>query len=116
MRHYTQLLRAAAVAAVLIAIGGAAVAGPLEDAAAAYQRGDYATALQLLRPLGDEGDVTAQSILGSLYARGHGVPQNYTEALKWYRKRARACTHKSSSRVRFRAKRTLEPTSPDDRV
>ena len=29
---------------------------------------------------------------------------------------AMACTRKSSSRVRFRAKRTLEPTSPDDVV
>jgi hypothetical protein len=29
---------------------------------------------------------------------------------------AMACTHKSSGRVRFRAKRTLEPTSPNDRV
>jgi hypothetical protein len=28
----------------------------------------------------------------------------------------RACTHKSSSSVRFRAKQTLEPTSPNDRV
>jgi hypothetical protein len=28
----------------------------------------------------------------------------------------RACTHKSSSRVHFRAKQTLERTSPNDRV
>jgi hypothetical protein len=35
MGHYTQLLLAALTAAVLVAIGGAAVAGPLEDAAAA---------------------------------------------------------------------------------
>jgi Ku70/Ku80 beta-barrel domain len=30
--------------------------------------------------------------------------------------RSRACTHKSASRVRFRANRTLSRTSPNDRV
>ena len=43
---------------------GAAAAGPLEDATAAYQRGDYATALRLLRSLADHGDAIAQANLG----------------------------------------------------
>jgi hypothetical protein len=37
-------------------------------------------------------------------------------AFKRFEKSVRACTHKSSSSVRFRAKGTLEPTSPNDRV
>jgi len=39
-------------------------AGPLEDAKA-YDRGDYATALRLIRPLADQGDAAAQYLLGS---------------------------------------------------
>ena len=42
-----------AVAALLIAVGfaGSVAAGPFEDGAAAYKKGDYATALRLIRPL-----------------------------------------------------------------
>jgi TPR repeat protein len=34
------------------------------------------------------GDAKAQNSLGNMYANGTGVPQNYTEAVKWYRKAA----------------------------
>ena len=74
------------VVAVLIA--GAAVAGPLEDADAANDRGDYATALSLYRPLAEQGNADAQTSLGDLYAGGAGVVQDYAEAVKWYRKSA----------------------------
>jgi hypothetical protein len=37
-----------------------AIAGPFEDGMAAYNRGDYATALRLFRPLADTGDPSAQ--------------------------------------------------------
>jgi hypothetical protein len=54
-----------------IAVGEAAVvAGPLEDAEAAYDRGDYATALPLFRSLADQSNATAQAILGRMYAHG----------------------------------------------
>ena len=36
-------------------------AGPLEDAGAAYDKGDYATALRLLRPLAEQGNAQAQT-------------------------------------------------------
>jgi TPR repeat protein len=81
------LLRAT-LTALLVAIGGAAVAGPLEDAAVAYQRGDYATALGLWRPLAKQGDADAQFYLGVLYESGQGVLRNDAEAIKWYRKAA----------------------------
>jgi uncharacterized protein len=78
-----------AVAAILLMLSFAlpAVAGQLEDtdaADAAYAKGDYATALRLLRPLADQGDAAAQYNLGVMHANGRGVPQNYTEAAKWY--------------------------------
>jgi hypothetical protein len=52
---------------------------------AAYEKGNYETALKLLRPLAENGDVRAQSTLGLLYYRGRGVRQNDVEALKWFR-------------------------------
>jgi len=70
------------------ALSGAAVAGPLEDANAALQRGDYATALALARPLADRGLAVAQLVLGVMYGGGHGVPQNYAEAANWHRSAA----------------------------
>jgi uncharacterized protein len=60
-------------------------AGPKEDAAAAYGRGDYQEAIRLFRPLAAQGDAVAQFILGYMYSYGKGVPQDYAEALKWYR-------------------------------
>jgi uncharacterized protein len=88
MRHYGKLLRAALTALLPVPIAVAAVAGPLEDATAAYSRGDYATALRLYRPLADQGNATAQDTLGSMYAHGEGVPLNGAEAVKWTRRAA----------------------------
>jgi hypothetical protein len=51
-------------------------------------RGDYATAMRLLRPLADQGVAKGQSNLGDMYFWGQGVPQNYATALGWYRKAA----------------------------
>src|SRR5881227_252799 len=66
----------------------AALAGPYEDGKAALDRGDYSTAVRLFRLLGDGGSAAAQNNLGSMYERGQGLPQDYGEALKWYRKAA----------------------------
>jgi len=54
----------------------------------AYQRGDYATALRIIRQIAAQGDATAQTSLGTMYLKGEGVPQDYAEAAKWYRKAA----------------------------
>ena len=52
---------------------------------AAYERGDYATALKEWRPLAEQGDAGAQKNLGWMYYSGQGVPQDYAAAVKWYR-------------------------------
>ncbi|MET3992031.1 hypothetical protein QA633_24960 [Bradyrhizobium barranii] len=39
-------------------------AGPFEDGVDAHARGDYAKALRLIRPLANDGDAAANSILG----------------------------------------------------
>ena len=68
------------------------IAGPSEDGMDAYmdayKRKDYATALQLLRRLAEQGNPAAMHSLGSMYENGESVPQSYAEAVKWYRKAA----------------------------
>ena len=61
---------------------------PLREGVAAYQRGDYATAVSIYRLLADQGNAGAQSNLGVLYQNGQGVAQNYVEAARRYRKAA----------------------------
>jgi TPR repeat protein len=63
-------------------------AGPREDAATAYQRGDYGVAFRLWRPLAEQGDARAQAELGWMYNTGEGVAQNRVQAASWYRKAA----------------------------
>ncbi len=58
------------------------------DGLAAYNRGDYATALREFRPLAEQGYAGAQNNLGVMYGKGQGVPQDYAEAVKWYRRAA----------------------------
>lgn len=52
---------------------------------AAYERGDYETAVKEWRPLAHQGDADAQKLLGFMYSQGQGLPQNYVEAAKWIR-------------------------------
>jgi TPR repeat protein len=74
-------------AGLILAFGLAwpAIAGPREDADAAYSRQDYATTLRLLKPLADQGDADAQNLLGLMYGNGQGVPKDDAQAVKWYR-------------------------------
>ena len=80
-----------AIAMIVLALGIAApvfAEPPDEDVNGAYQSGDYATALRLLRPLADRGNPGAQHNLGLMYSHGQGVPQDYAEAMKWFHKAA----------------------------
>jgi TPR repeat protein len=73
---------------LLVALTGAAIAGPLDDAIAALQRGDYTMAMRLIRPLAEQGNAGAQTDLGVIYDSGLGVPQDYAQAVVWYHKAA----------------------------
>ena len=66
----------------------ATMAANLADAYNAYINGDFETALRLITPLAEKGDVEAQFVLGYMYETGHVAPKNSTEAAKWYRKAA----------------------------
>jgi uncharacterized protein len=68
MGHHARRIRIALTASwVLAALKAMAVAGPVEDGNAAYQRGDYRTAVKVLQPLVDQGNADAQDILAIMY-------------------------------------------------
>jgi TPR repeat protein len=73
---------------VLIALCAAPVWAGFEEGIAAYERGEYLTTLNKWRPLAEQGDPTAQHHLGWLSVIGHGVPQDYEEAVCWLLKGA----------------------------
>ena len=81
----------ALAAAFVLGLSGAGRAGPAADvtaATAAFDKGDFAAALALLRPLADQGDAAAQYNLAQMYRYGKGVPQDLPEAVRWYQKAA----------------------------
>ncbi len=55
----------------------------------ALARGDYAGALENLRPLAQAGNTSAQIRLAEMYASGQGVKRNYNQAYIWYSLAAR---------------------------
>lgn len=55
---------------------------------AAYDRGDYEAAYQEWLPLARNDDAAAQRNLGHLHRAGLGVPQDFAEAARWYRRAA----------------------------
>ena len=71
--------------ALVFSTGTVAVSQDFERGLGAYQDGDYATALQEWRPLAEQGVAQAQYNLGLMYDNGWGVPQDYQEAVKWFR-------------------------------
>jgi len=79
------------VTAIILLLGFATsvAAGPLEDADAAVKRRDYATAVRLIGPLAEQGDASAQYMLGVFYDNGLGVPQDRVRAHMWLNLAAR---------------------------
>src|SRR5208282_2519954 len=71
--------------ALMLGIALAANASPLEDGADASNRGDYTTAIRLWRPLTDQGNAKAQTLIGLLYTGANGFKKDYAEAAKWLR-------------------------------
>ena len=60
-------------------------AGQFEDAEAAVNSGDYVTALRLLGTLADQDNTYAERLLGIMYIKGQGVPQDYALGMRWMR-------------------------------
>lgn len=81
----TQLRSYVFLLTVILLLASSAWAGPMEDAAAANARGDYAAELRIIRPLAAKGEAWAQLSLGDSYRTGEGVPKNDAEAVKWWK-------------------------------
>ncbi len=88
-RIKNRLIRRGIVAlALLAALPGTPVAATqtFDEAVAAYERGDYDTAMQGFRVHAEQGNAEAQLNLGQMYDLGMGVSKDKAEAVKWYRK------------------------------
>ncbi len=77
-------LRTAAVLVLALALPAPVSAADFQAGLEAYKRGDYATALEELRPLAEQSDASAQYTLGIMYAYGEGVAQDYVLAHMWF--------------------------------
>jgi TPR repeat protein len=77
-----------------------ALAGPWEDGMAAYNRGDYVPAIRLFRPLAEQGNPKAQSVLGVMYRRGQGVARNSAHAFVWFSRAAARGDAKAKAELR----------------
>jgi hypothetical protein len=87
--HLRQLVLKAAMGLVVLLCGiSSPKADQLDDGAAAYRRGDYKSALELLRPLADQGVPRAQNGIGVMYATGRGIDHDDAEAAAWFKKAA----------------------------
>ena len=75
------------VAVVLCGLAGIAAAD-FQQGLAAYNRGDFQTALEQWQPLADAGDPTAQTALGEMYYNGRGVVADRATAASWFLKAA----------------------------
>ena len=66
---------------VFVTMGALPVpAQTFDEAVAAYERGDFATALRGFRSYAEQGDASAQSNLGLMYAIGEGIPEDTVNA------------------------------------
>jgi TPR repeat protein len=81
MRHTGRAIFVAAILALSFSVPVAA--GPSEDAAAAFNRRDYTTAVALYRQLAEQGNAFAQFKYATMIEYGLAVPQNYGEAMMW---------------------------------
>jgi TPR repeat protein len=63
-------------------ISEVAMAGPLEEADSAFDRGDFGVARNVYSELADQGDRIAQFKLGLMYEEGKGVAKDSREAIR----------------------------------
>ncbi len=72
-----------AAVALLIVVTASQAWADFKAGVEAYERGDYATALTEFRPVAQQGNADAQFILGVMYSKGQGVPQDDVQAHMW---------------------------------
>ena len=85
MKNLTVTVTICLAVALLFGSLGASWSQDFQKGLAAYDSGDYATALREWTPLAEQGHAGAQNNLGLMYYNGEGVPQDDKTAVKWYR-------------------------------
>lgn len=70
---------------LLVFVLNTAWAQSFEDGMDAINKGDYETAFEIMQPLAEVGHTRAQVVLGGMYAAGKPVPEDDSEAVRWYR-------------------------------
>ena len=75
-------------AALLIATAGPLQAQSVKAGIDAWQRSDYAGAVNIWRPLAEKGDADAEFNLGQAYRLGRGVATNLSAAKTWFERAA----------------------------
>lgn len=80
--------RCLVAAALLIATAGPLQAQSVKAGIEAWQRSDYAGAVNIWRPIAEKGDADAEFNLGQAYRLGRGVPTNLSAAKTWFERAA----------------------------
>jgi hypothetical protein len=70
--------------AVLLPICTAPAWAGFQEGTAAYNNGDFQTAMNEWLPLAQAGDAQAENAIGALYDNGLGVASDEAEAFRWY--------------------------------
>lgn len=83
-----RLLSAFLAAAVVLGGWSSIARADLQAGIDAYLDGDYARALEYLKPEAEADDAVAQFFLGEIYLRGKGVAQDFEQAAAWYERAA----------------------------
>lgn len=76
------------LACLTLLLAASAFAGELDDANAAFEKKDYATAFKLYTKLANAGNAVAQQHLGQMYWYGEAGQVDEAKAQEWFRKAA----------------------------
>ena len=71
----------------IVVIAGASIVGWVRREKAIEWK-KSSEAVSETRTRAEEGNAKAEANLGNMYFHGRGVPQDYAEAVRWYRKAA----------------------------
>jgi TPR repeat protein len=104
----------------------AEVEGPAKEAMDAFQAGRHAKAVELAKPLAEQGNAEALYLLGFAYESGQGIEASREKALEYYRKAAEGKHKDAVYRMSFillasekederdQARQALEKAAQDD--
>ncbi|WP_020594533.1 SEL1-like repeat protein [Kiloniella laminariae] len=84
MKTFRQLCATAVMVLGILIVSFPASSQSFEEAMGNFENGDYAAAYQGFSESAATGHRDAQFMLGYVYSKGFGAPQDYVEAHKWF--------------------------------